>query len=162
MATLINIITIVGVPTIIAGLIYIGRKLQVLDTLSTTIEKMKGNLNVACNHMIKNLQFDPSELQTYSPFKLTEKGEDFIKKLGFDNVFEKNKDIFFDFVDSEKPKLKYDVEASAIKSIAVLYDKEYMNFLKVFFYNNPGRNTSPTLGVYIRDKYLEKHPEITQ
>jgi len=159
------IVTVVGIPSIVVCLVYIGRKLQILDTLSATIEKMKCNLNAACNHMIKNLQFDPAELQTYSPVSLTEGGRDFIKKIGFDNVFEENKDDFLNFIDSEKPKLKYDVEASAIKSIAVLYDKGYMSFLKVFFYNNPKRNldnTSPTLGVYVRDKYLEKHPEITQ
>jgi hypothetical protein len=40
-----------------------------------------------------------------------------------------------------------------------------MEFLKIFFYENPARNmenTAPTLGVYIRNKYLAKHPEITQ
>jgi len=165
MNTFINIIITIGVTAIIGGLIYIGRKLQILDTLEATMEKMKGNLNVVCNHLIKKLEFDPSELKTYSPFQLTDKGEEFIKKLGFDNVFKEHKDDFFNLIDSEKPKLKYDVETLAIKSVAVLYEKEYMNFLKVFFYNNPKRtfdNTSATLGVYVRDKYLEAHPEITQ
>ena len=39
------------------------------------------------------------------------------------------------------------------------------NFLKVFFYNNPTRNLqnmAPTLGVYIRDRYLAEHPEISE
>jgi len=85
--------------------------------------------------------------------------------LGFDNIFKEHKLDFFNYIDEEKPKLKYDVEFSAIKSISFLSDKPYMEFLKVFFYNNPNKNienTAPTLGVYIRDKYLEEHPEITQ
>ena len=38
-------------------------------------------------------------------------------------------------------------------------------FLKVFSITTPARNlqdTAPTLGVYVRDKYLSEHPEITQ
>jgi hypothetical protein len=40
-----------------------------------------------------------------------------------------------------------------------------MKFLKVYFYNNPTRNlenTAPTLGVYLRDRYLADHPEIKE
>lgn len=110
-------------------------------------------------------KFNPAELQTLSPYMLTPEGNDFIKKIGFDNVFEKNKNDFFNFVDSENPKLKYDVEIASIKSIYLLSDKPFMEFLKVFFYNNPLRtleDTAPTLGVYVRDMYLEQHPEITQ
>lgn len=160
-----NVITTIGVVSIIGGLIYIGRKLQILDTLAITTEKIKTNLSAIANHMIKNYEFDPSELHTYSPVGLTEVGKSFIKTLGFDNVFEKNKPDFFLCIDSENPKLKYDVELAAIKSISILYEKEYMNFLKVFFYNHPARNienTAPTLGVYMRDQYLSEHPEITQ
>ena len=112
-----------------------------------------------------NKNFNSSELQVLSPFTLTAEGNNFIKKIGFQNVFNENKEDFLRCIESEKPKLKYDVETAAIKSISMLYDKEYMNFLKVFFYNNPKRsmeNTAPTLGVYVRDKYLSEHPEITQ
>ena len=165
MDTFLKILTAIGIPAIIIAFIYIGRKLQILDNLVLTIDKMKSNLNTVCNYLIKNLEFDSSEIQTYSPMQLTEAGLALIKKLGFDNIFEQNKDDFFNFIDMEKPKLKYDVEMSAIKSIMVMGDKEYMNFLKVFFYSSPKRNlenTAPTLGIYVRDKYLERHPEITQ
>ncbi len=162
----INIILAIGVSSIVISLIYIGRKLQILDDLKITMEKMKQNLNVVCNFLIKNNDnFDPNELKTLSPFQLTQIGKDFISGLGFDKVFKDHKADFLTFIDSEQPKLKYDVEASAIKSISVLYDKEYMQFLKVYFYNNPTRNfenTAPTLGVYIRDAYLAEHPEIVQ
>ena len=59
--------------------------------------------------MKNHTKFDPSELQTFSPFQLTEKGKNFIKEIGFDNVFEKNKEVFFRFIDNENPKLKFDV-----------------------------------------------------
>ncbi|MEK7095049.1 MAG: hypothetical protein AAB917_00100 [Patescibacteria group bacterium] len=161
-----EILTLIGVGTLILGLIHIGRKLQILDSLQTTSDKIKINMNVICNYLIKNHDsFNSIELETFSPFQLTPKGKVFISSLGFDNIFEKNKKEFFDFIDSENPTLKYDVENSSIKAIAALYGKDFMKFLKVYFYNNPTRNienTAPTLGVYVRDKYLEAHPEITE
>ena len=161
-----NVIIAIGVATTVGGLIYIGRKLQILDDLKNVIDKVKGNLKVISDFLIRdNKNFNSSELQVLSPFTLTAEGENFIKKIGFQNVFGDNKEDFFHCIESEKPKLKYDVEAAAIKSISMLYDEEYMNFLKVFFYNNPKRsmeNTAQTLGVYVRDKYLSEHPEITQ
>lgn len=166
MSTFINIIVIIGIPTIIAALVYIGRKLQILDGLEETVGKIKCNLKVVSDYLVRyQSKFNPSELKSLSPFQLTEAGKELIEKLGFDNVFEKNKKDFFDFIFGENPKLKYDVEIAAIKSVSALYEKDYMSFLKVYFYNNSKRNfedTAPTLGVYIRDKYLSEHLEITQ
>lgn len=162
----IDVIVAIGVVSVIGGLIYIGRKLQILDDLKITTDKIKANVKIVGDFLARdNANFNSAELQEYSPLKLTPIGEEFIKTSGFANIFEANKDDFFKCIESEKPKLKYDVEIAAIKSISILYDKEYMNFLKVLFYNSPSRkmeNTAPTFGVYIRDKYLSEHPEITQ
>ena len=162
----ISIVTLLGVASTVGGLIYVGRKLQVLDDLKETVDKIKLNLKVVSDFLTKdNAEFDPSELQSYSPYQLTPKGQELVKSLGFDSVFDKHQDEFFKFITSEEPKLKYDVELSAIKSIAALSDKEYMSFLKIYLYNNPSRsieNIAPTLGVYVRDKYLATHPEIKE
>jgi hypothetical protein len=134
--------------------------------MKRTMEDMKGNLKVIGDFLTRNHKnFDPSELRALSPLGLTPSGRGFIKDLGFDSVLEKNKNDFFNYIDGEHPKLKYDVETAAIKSIYALGEKSYMEFLKIFFYANPARNmenTAPTLGVYIRDTYLAEHPEITR
>lgn len=139
---------------------------SMLGDIKTTIDKIKNNVKVIGDHLTNtDSNFNHSELQTYSPLRLTDEGKKFIKDLGFDNAFEKHRDDFFSFVNDEEPKLKYDVERAAIKAVYALSDKDYMSFLKVFFYNNPDRsmkNVAPTLGVYVRDKYLEEHPEITE
>ncbi|MBU4285169.1 hypothetical protein KKF60_02320 [Patescibacteria group bacterium] len=165
--TIQQIISYIGIPVMVGALIYIGRKLQILDKLEITSETIKHNIKVVCDFLTKksSLHFDPKELKAYSPLNLTPQGNQFIKDLGFDNVFKEHKLDFFNYINGEEPKLKYDVELSAIKSIHFLSDKSYMDFLKVFFYNNPARNIdnmAPTLGVYIRDEYLKEHPEITQ
>lgn len=160
-----NTILIIGVPTIAVALVKIGRKLQILDGLKNTVETIKHNLKVVSDFLTINSALNPSELKNYSPLTLTDDGIKFIKDLGFDKVFNNNKKDFFDFIDEQNPKVKYDVELSAIKSIYFLADKSYMNFLKIHFYNNPTRsmnNTAPTLGVYVREKYLEEHSEITE
>ena len=163
--TFINIIVAIGVPAIVVALIYIGRKLQILDDLQKTINKMKLNLKVIGDFLTRNhSEFNPNELQGYSPLRLTEEGKRFIHNIGFTTIFNKHKGEFFDCIENEQPKFKYDVEAAAIKSIYTLSDKDFMAFLKEYFYNNPTRNlgnTAPTFGVYVRDKYLEEHPEFT-
>lgn len=159
---------LVGGLVVFAGwMIVLGRKLQTLDNIAATVEKIKSNLKVVSDCLVKSedIEFNPSELQNYSPFALTQEGKDFITKLGFDNAFSTHTDDFFKFIDDQEPKLKYDVEIAAIKSIYALLDEGYMEFLKVYLYENPKRtigNVAPTLGVYVRDRYLEKHPEIVK
>lgn len=150
----------------LGGFIYVGRKLQVLDDLKKTTDTIKMNLKVTTDFLTRKFSdFNVSEIQDYSPYALTEPGREFLRSLGFPSVFKTHKADFFASIASENPKLKYDVENAAIKSIYALSDHDYMNFLKIFFYNNPKRsieNTAPTLGVYVRDQYLAEHPEITQ
>lgn len=161
-----SIISAIGIASFIGACIYFGRKLQTLDDLALTSKKIKINIKVIGDHLTRyDSQFDPKELQSFSPYQLTDVGKKMISDTGFDEVFAANKQDFFGFIDDEEPKLKYDVETAAIKSVFALSDQEYMDFLKIYFYNNPKRNlqnTAPTLGIYIRDKYLSEHAEITQ
>ena len=155
-----------GVPTIAGALIFIGVKLHTLTVIERAVEKIKHNMKVMGDYLTRHhTKFNPQELKSLSPLQLTEIGTKLIQEVGFNNIFATNKLDFFSFIDSEHPKLKYDVEVASTKSIYALDDKPYMQFLKVFFYNHPNRNmenTAPTFGVYIREKYLLEHPEITQ
>jgi hypothetical protein len=139
---------------------------ETADGLKHDIDILKYNIKVICDHLIKSGgSFNPSELKATSPYQLTDEGMERIREMEFDTVFDEQKQSFFACIDTEKPTTKYDVEVAAIKSIYVLGDKPYMKFLKIFLYNTPTRtieNIAPTLGVYVRDKYLEKHPEITE
>jgi hypothetical protein len=159
-----NLVSTIGLATTIIGFIYVGRKLQVLDDLVETVEKMKHNLNVISVFLVKKFSdFNYEDLKQYSPFQLTKHGEEFIASLGFDKVFAAEKENFFGAIDDDAPKKKYDVEISAIKSIYMLLDEPYMDFLKTYLYEHPDRKIeriAPTLGVYIRDHYLAEHPEI--
>ncbi len=156
----------VGIPVLIKFFIDMGKQLKILETIDAAVTKIKHNMKVVGDYLTRShAKFNPNDLQAFSPIQLTNDGHRLIAEMGFDNVFEKNKTDFFSFIDSEHPLLKYDVEVAAAKAIYALCEKPYMQFLKVFFYNNPDRNmdnTALTLGVYMRDRYLSAHPEITQ
>ncbi|MDR3546783.1 MAG: hypothetical protein P4M11_00665 [Candidatus Pacebacteria bacterium] len=159
-------IVFIGVPAIVGSLIFIGIKLHSLTVIEKSTEKIKHNMKVISDYLTRNhTKFNPAELQALSPLELTDIGRKFIADNQFEQIFKEHEEDFFTFIDEEGPKLKYDVEVAATKSIFVLADKPYMQFLKVLFYNNPNRNmenTAPTLGVYVRDAYLAKYPHITQ
>lgn len=183
-------VVLIGIPAIVACLLSIGRKFEKIDRLEKAVEqlvekvgrlekavakinplektvgKIKTNVKVIGDYLAKkDDDFSHQDLQNYSPLRLTPSGKKFIASLGFDKAFAENRADFFGYIDDEKPKQKYDVETAAIKSVILLSDKDYMGPLKKFLYNNPERsmrNTAPTLGVYIRDKYLEEHPYIAE
>ena len=162
--TIQDIITLIGIPSIVIALVYIGKKLQILDTLQETTDKVKHNIKVIADCLVKApVQFDHDKLQSYSPLQLTETGKKYLNDIGFIKIFEDNKKDFFDFIDSEKPTTKYDAEIVATKSVLILFEKNYFKPIKEFLYTHPQdslQSMSKIAGVYVRDSYLEKHPEI--
>ncbi len=63
-----NIITTIGVASVVVGLLYIGRKLQILDDLKSVTDKIKLNIKVVSDFLTRNnANFNHSELQAYSP-----------------------------------------------------------------------------------------------
>ena len=88
-----------------------------------------------------------------------------LNSAGFVQVFINHPDKFFKAIDLDEPKVKYDVEYCAIKCVFALMDEDCFRPVKVYFYNHPKediRAFAKMAGVYVRDKYLERHTEITQ
>lgn len=48
------VVILIGIPTMLGAFIYIGRKLQILDTLSKDVDNIKHNLGVVMNYLIRN------------------------------------------------------------------------------------------------------------
>lgn len=159
----VKIIMAIGIPSIVCACIYIGKKLQILTDLQSTMKKIKGNIKIISDCLISSpINFDHDKLESYSPFRLTKTGEEYLKKIGFIKIFNDHSLDFFNFISSEEPKAEYDIEISAMKSILVLFDKEYFQPLKKYLYTHPQeenlRSVVKYMGVYVCEKYLEKYP----
>ncbi len=69
------VVVTLGVPTLIGSSLYIGRKLQILDSLHETTCTIKHNLTIITHYLTKNHKnFNPAELKAFSPLQLTESG----------------------------------------------------------------------------------------
>ncbi len=135
--------------------------------LDKTLDILKHNIRAIAISLFKveHIDFDPTYLRDYSPLKITPEGLKYLEKVGFARIFKDRSDRFFRAIDMDKPKVKYDVEYSAIKTVFALLDRDYFKPVKIYFYNNPSediKSFAKLAGVYVRDRYLEKHTEITQ
>lgn len=158
--SLFQVISTMGTVAVFGGFIYVGRKLQILDNLQVTMEKMKNNVKVIGDSLIQSnlTDFDGSRLQTYSPVRVTEKGISYLQEIGFLNVFSSHKNDFFNTISSETPQTNYDIELASIRSIYLMFDKSYFNEIKDYLYNHPKENKNELIkiaGIYVRDKYIE-------
>jgi len=148
-----------GFVAMIGGLIYIGRKLQVLDHLDKTMDKVKGNVKVIGDFLISSeLPFDGGKLQSYSPIQITNDGKEYLQTVGFTDVFSAHAADFYASVDQENPTGDFDIEAAAIRSVIQLFDSPYFAPIKDYFYNHPSddrRAFFRIAGIYVRDKYME-------
>ena len=58
-----DVISIVGFSSMVLGFIYVGRKLQVLDDLRDTVNKIKCNLKVVADFLTKKFtDFNAAEI----------------------------------------------------------------------------------------------------
>lgn len=144
----------------VAGLIYIGMKLQLLSHLDRTAEKMKKNIKVIADALIKSdVPFENELLESYSPLHLTDKGKQYLDKIGFVKLFSEHSQDFFDCINDEETQTEYDIENSAIRCVFFLFDKPYFNEVKNYLYNNPNEDKKELIkvaGIYVRDKYTEQ------
>ncbi|MEI7425656.1 MAG: hypothetical protein WCK16_01860, partial [Candidatus Moraniibacteriota bacterium] len=106
---------------------------------------------------------------TNSPLNLTEKGIEFIETLGWDKILEDEtqKKILFEALDHLNLKTKPDVERYCIIVLNEFYGSRDSNpfiSIKNYLYNNATidkQNAISACAIYLRNKYLENHPEIS-
>lgn len=131
------------------------------------IKTLKNNVRAIANSLAKSphIDFDHSLLKDYSPLQLTEKGREFLAEKGFETIFRENKEAFFSCIHSDAPTSKYDVETSSYKAIFSLIQKPFFNPVKKYYYEHPKENIqsfAKVASIYLRDHYLEEHPEIKE
>ncbi len=127
-----NIITVIGIPTIIGTLIYVGRKLEVLDNLKKATENILERLNkvdTSIKDIDKRLtrvedridmQWKDKVAPSGSPRQLNELGNKILNESGIKEIVENNKDKLLTAVKAIKPTNAYDAEEAALKVVSEL------------------------------------------
>jgi hypothetical protein len=103
---------------------------------------------------------------THSPVSLNEKGAKLMQDSGMKNVIDENIALFVAQIEeSEQNKTPLDVEKLAFYVLKKRENDDCMNIVKNYLYNNPKEEIDTLIflgGIYLRDKYFEKHPDLLQ
>ena len=113
--TIQNIIVSVGIPAIVIALIYIGRKLQVLDSVERTVESIRDRF-IIVEERVKTLWKD--EVATaHSPRRLNERGNNILGGSGIKEIIEAKKDGFLTILKTMGLKNPYDAEQCTLQIV---------------------------------------------
>lgn len=159
--------SLITLPTLVGAAIYFGRKLQTLEQIERTMKVMKDNIKILSNALVasSNVQWDGTLLKDYSPLTLTPEGLTYLELMDFPEIFKNHESDFINYLKSTEPKTKYDVELQATQSVLLNMDEDFMQPVKIYLYNHPKDSLqafAKIAGVYVRDKYLEEHPEVSE
>jgi hypothetical protein len=112
-------------------------------------------------------------MQKGSPYRLTKAGLELLKISGGDILVDKNIDFFINAINEEKPRTAFDAEMFAKNAVKFNLSHEIFDELKNFVYCSPAKLTldgqdievdiygiCAVMGIYLRDRYLERYPEL--
>lgn len=146
----------------------IDKKLASIESKHSTLI---GKFNALIGALAEKSALDNPELFSFnSPIKLTEKGRDLVSEIGWVASLEisENKKILFDMLDKCGLKTKYDVEKYSIVLLTELAGARTENpytSVKRYLYEHSQVDDFRALtacAIYLRDKYLQEHPEISE
>lgn len=129
------------------------------------VDRTDKNLNTLIVHLRTKRYVDTDLAFLNSPLQLTEKGKNLLKESHLSEIIDDNLDKFLENIAEKSPQTGYDVETSAFLAIFSFFNDPIMNPFKHYLYEHPKVNQDDILklgSIYLREKYLEKHPEITQ
>lgn len=152
-----EVVFTVGIPIIIGVFIYIGRKLQILDTLERDIgnikEKIEGHSCDIAGMKVK-VYGSPG-----SPMKPTEAGEKLLEESGFNCAYPIFKEKIFKILDSLNTRTLYDAEKNSITALQELSEDEGFDKMKNYAVNHPDESLKLIFRVAswnIRDDYAKE------
>ncbi len=127
----------------------------------------------------KDNSIDSNLFVARSPIQLTDIGLDILDKMNGKDYIDKNKDKLIIALGGLKPKTALDVENNADMLLLTLSSEDEFTKIKNYIYNNPVYKTKSDdqlgdievnldlklaisiMSVYLRNKYLEFHPELS-
>lgn len=111
-----NIFTYIGLPAILGMLIYIGRKLQILDDIR---DSMKNKIEPELQDVKERFMIVEDRVETiwkdrlaptHSPRQLNAGGQEILAKSGIKEIVNEKKDLLLRLVKEKNPQNAYDAE----------------------------------------------------
>lgn len=112
---ILDIITGIGIPTIVIALIYIGRKLQVLDDLDKTVKSIYERF-IKVEERVDTLWKD-EVAPAHSPRKLNNYGNKILTESGIKEIIEEKREKLLELVKNSGAKNAYDVEREVLSVV---------------------------------------------
>lgn len=158
--TLQSIITTIGIPAIILALLYIGRKLQVLDTVEKTVETVQNQLGHIFERFVKveervNTLWKDEVAPANSPRQLNDAGKKILNESGIKEIIDTKKNDLLAKIKEVNPNNAYDAEQVTLDVVNGLqkHCPDIIPELKDGAYKT-GQNIDTVLlvgGFYLRD-----------
>lgn len=174
MAWLVSLLNLFGItpekyPFLVIGFLIIGGVVYIRVSIGGKLGKIKDNVLIVITHLSsaasKRGRLDTSLIQVMSPMTITDQGHAVLQDSGFKTVMgiAAHRSEVMNAIATQEPKTKLDVENYSIVYFSTFLERDFMQPVKTYLYNNPNiRESYTTLaGVFIRDEYLRDHPEIT-
>lgn len=157
-------------PFLVLGILIVAGFIYLRFSIGNKLGKVKDNVLIIITHLSASAsrrgRLDTALIQVMSPMVITEQGQTVLNESGFKNIIAtpEHRAEFIAYIQAQNPNTKLDVESYSIISFSTFLEREFMNPIKTYLYNNPNmRDVYTTLaGLFIRDEYLKDHPEITQ
>jgi hypothetical protein len=156
-----------------------GHILPKLQDISTSISGLAGSFNNLVIHLgAKDQSLDKSLFMSKSPLQLTPLGLEILLAIGGKDFIDAHVDTLISEMDAIGVKTALDSQTIAPLVINKVSNEDSFIFIKNFIYKNPIYRTktvsseeeisvsldmstvSNILGIYLRDKYLAKHPDL--
>lgn len=127
----------------------------------------------------KDASMDISLFKAQSPIQLTDLGTKILYEIGGHKVIDDNLDIFISDMEKQDFKSGLDVQNYSSALILNSFSNEIFTPVKDYIFKNPVYKYNPgegkeaqipldlgtvnqVIGIYLRDKYFEKHPELNK
>jgi hypothetical protein len=151
--TFLNIILTIGIPSIIACLIYIGKKLQVLDTVEKQVSDIYERF-IRVEERV-NTMWGRNVATSNSPRQLNEYGKKVLKESGIKEIIDEKKDTLLPLVQAKGAKNAYDAEQAVLSVVEKLPEHcpDVVDRLKTGAFNAGATLDTVFLvgGLYLRD-----------
>lgn len=149
-----------------------------LDSISSSLTTLNGSFNSLIVYLkSKDGAMETSLFVSKSPIQLTELGKKILTTIGGEDFVNNNIDELITNMDAEGIKTALDCQTYAPIVISKISNHASFNKIKDYAFKNPyykeklesGQEISIPLdmgtianimGIYLRDKYLERHPEL--